>query len=151
MAAWLSQPKGDRLTNWKDWAIASVVVWLGPLPLGVAVLALAYVLSALFGLESSEQSAHPLAALFIVGFILVFSPLMSWAGVLTALVPAWWLVRSGAGGWASFSALGVAAGTVAGSFFENFATAIAAVFGLLAALTFRWVLFRLRPEIFTAR
>lgn len=149
MAAWRSRPKGDQLTSWKDWAIASVAVWLGAAPIGLILLALAYLLSAVLGLSSDPEAAHPLAVLYILGFVLFFSPVMAWAGVLVALGPAWWLLRLGAGGWASFAALGLGAGALGGSFFQGFAPGIAAMHGLLAGLAFRWVLFRLRPAIFT--
>jgi len=149
MAAWHSQPRGDRLTSWKDWAIASVAVWLGAFPVGLALLALAYLLSTIFGLAGSADMAHPLAALYVVGYVLFFSPVLSWAGVLVALVPAWWLLRWGLGGWASFATLGLVAGAIAGSFFQGFAPGVAAAYGLLAALAFRRILFQLRPAIFT--
>ena len=151
MGVWRSQPAGDRLLCWRDWAVASVVVWLGAAPLGLGVLALAYLFSAVFGLSGATDMRHPLAALYVIGYILLFAPVLSWAGVLLALAPVWWLLRRGAGGWASFATLGLAAGTVAGTLFQGFAPGIAAAYGVLAALVFRWIFFGLHPAIFTTR
>jgi len=105
---------------------------------------------AAFGLSGSAGATHPLAALYLLDYILLFAPVLSWAGVLLALGPAWWLLRQNAGGRASFAALGLGAGGFAVSLFQGFEPLIAAVFGLLAALVFRWILFRLNQAIFTA-
>ncbi|MFN3954432.1 MAG: hypothetical protein ACK4LQ_08250 [Pararhodobacter sp.] len=149
MAAWRS-PRAAR-PGWKGWVLSSLAVWLAPLPLGLGVLVLAYGLGVLLSLDDMLDAAHPLVVVHVAGYLLFFSPLMSWLGLLLALPLAWFLVRRGWGGWASFAVLGLAAGTLAGALLPNFAPAVASAFGLLAALAFRWILFRLSPEIFTAR
>ena len=151
MAVWRSTPGHDRHTRWKDWAIAAVAVWLGAVPLGLAVLALAYLLGTLPGLSGAPGVTHPLAALYILGYVLFFSPMLSWAGLLLALPPAWLMLRRGFAGWGSFGMLGLISGTLAGGFFDGFTPTVAGLHGLAAALAFRWILFRLSPEIFTAR
>lgn len=98
MAAWFSRPGGDRMIRWRDWAVAAVAVWLGAIPAGLMVLIVAYPLSAAFNLTGSETVAIPLAALYVVGYLLFFSPLLSWAGILLALPLAWLLLRRGIGG-----------------------------------------------------
>jgi len=148
MAAWRSRPAGDRLLSWRDWAVASVLVWLGPAPMALALLALTHLVSAGFGWSVSAQNTHPLSMLYILGYILLFAPVLSWTGLLVALGPVWWLLRKGAGGWASFAVLGLVTGAVVGGALQGAVSA--AVFGLPAALVFRWILFRLRPAIFTA-
>ena len=149
MAAWRSVPHGHRALGWKDWAIATAVIWLTPIPLGIAVLALAYGLSALIGATSVPDATHPVLALFLLGYVLLFSPMFSWAGLVVAIAPAWGLLRLGRGGWASFLALGLLAGGLAGAMFQGFSGAMGAVFGMIAALAFRWSLSRLNREIFT--
>ena len=152
MAMWRSRAGGNRDASWKDWAIASVTVWLAPVFLGVAVLALAYAISTAVGATgSSSEALHPVLALFLAGYVLVFSPMFSWAGLLVAIVPAWALLRLGLGGWASFLALGLVAGALAGGLFQGFSAAMGAGFGGLAALAFRRILSALKPEIFTTR
>lgn len=149
MVAWRS-PRGAR-PGWTVWVLASLAVWLAPLPLGLLLLALAHGLAAILSLDGAPDAAHPLLVMHLFGFVMFFSPILSWIGVLLALVPAWLLVRRGWGGWASFAGLGLLAGTLAGAMVPNFAAAIASGFGLFSALAFRWILFRLAPEIFTAR
>lgn len=156
MAAVFSRPGGDRLIGWKTWALAALTVWLGAIPAGLAVLLVAYPLSAVFGLTNSDAVAHPLAALYVVGYLLFFSPLLSWAGILLALPFAWLALRRGIGGWVVFALLGVVAGSVASGFFEHFAdswggAAAGLIHGLLSALAFRWLLARLQPDAFTDR
>ena len=151
MAAWGSAGGRDvRLRFW-DWLLASLAVWLGALVLGAAMVALGMALSALMGLGAPEDDrAHPLMLLFVTGYIFLFSPVFSWLGILLALPAVWLLLRWGAGGWASFALLGAGAGTLAGLLIPGFLTLMASLFGLLAALAFRWVLARRRPEIFHA-
>ena len=150
MAAWGSTGgKGSRL-RLSDWLLASLTVWLGAMVLGAAVTALATWLSALMGLgRPDEETAHPLLLLFLTGYILLFSPLFSWLGLVLALPAVWLLLRKGAGGWASFALLGAGAGTLAGLLIPGFLTLMASLFGLLAALAFRWVLALRRPEVFS--
>ena len=150
MAAWRSAPGRERRPGLADWAIASVVVWLGPLPLGAALLALSMAASAWLGLGNPEGTAHPLILPFVVGYILFFSPVFSWIGLALALPVVGFLVGRGLGGWASFALLGTAAGTVGGLLIPGFVTLLAATHGALAALAFRWLLKLRRPEIFIA-
>lgn len=148
MAVWRSQPAGDRLLNRRDWALASVVVWLGTVPLGLGLAGLAYLASAGVSPPDPVELPRLLVALYLLGYLLIFSPILSWVGVLLALAPVWWLLRNGAGGWGSFAALGLGAGGVAGALFHG--VVIAAAWGLLAALCFRRILFLRRPGIFTS-
>lgn len=52
-----------------------------------------------------------LATLCVTGYILFFSPVLPWAGMLLALAPVWWLLRRGAG-WVGFAPLRLAAGAL---------------------------------------
>lgn len=149
MPAWRSRPEGNRQTLWLDWALPAVLVWLAPLPIGGVVVLANYLLSMAFGLATSGEAAHPLAVTFFLGYVLFFSPMLSWAGVLVALAPAWVLLRLGLGGWASFMFVGLMAGAMAGSFFQGFHFAASAAYGMFAALAFRWLMMRRNPAIFT--
>ncbi len=151
MAAWRSDPGGDRRLGGGAWLLASVTAWLGPALPGLALLAMAFGASRLWGLSGGAEAAHPLAAVYVAGFVLVFSPVLSWVGVLVALVPAWMLLRRGWGGWASFGALGLVAGMLAGTMVQGFLPGLAAAHGVVAALLFRWVFCLIEPDIFTAR
>ncbi|MCC5988521.1 MAG: hypothetical protein JJT95_12630 [Pararhodobacter sp.] len=150
MAAWRSAPDSGRELSFADWAIASVAVWLGALPLGAALVALAMAISAFLDLGPPDGSTHPLILPFVIGYILFFSPMFSWIGLLLALPPVLLLLRKGAGGWASFALLGAVAGTLGGLMIPGFVTLIAAIHGTLAALAFRWILKIRRPTVFHA-
>ena len=150
MAAWVSTGGNGSRLRLSDWVLASLAVWLGALLLGVAVIAFATGVSALLGMGAPEDdAAHPLVALFVTGYILLFSPMFSWLGIILALPAVWLLLRGGAGGWASFALLGAGAGTLAGLLIPGFLTLMASLFGTLAALVFRWVLALRRPEVFS--
>ena len=150
MAAWASAGGEESRLRLSDWLLASLAVWLGAVVLGAAMVALGTALSALMGLGAPEDDgAHPLVALFVTGYILLFSPMFSWLGIILALPAVWLLLRGGAGGWASFALLGAGAGTLAGLLIPGFLTLMASLFGLLAALAFRWVLALRRPEVFS--
>ena len=149
MTAWRSAPGRERKLTFADWAIASVAVWLGALPLGAALVALSMAISAVLDLGAPDEGAHPLILPFVIGYILFFSPMFSWIGLLLALPLVWLLLRKGAGGWSSFALLGAVAGTAAGLMIPGFVTLLAAIHGTLAALAFRWILKIRQPEVFS--
>lgn len=141
---------GRRGPGWGTIGLAAALVWGAPSVLGLGVLGLAYGLSRATGTMEVGMDRHPLLMLFFAGYALLFSPLLSWIGIGLALGPAVWLARRGTG-WAGFLALGLLAGTLAGAMVPGFATLIAAVYGGLAALAFRWALGRMEPEVFAPR
>lgn len=152
MAAWRSARFGDQRVGWRTWLLASVVVWAAPFVLGLGLVGLAYLVSRIFGLSHGEGALHPLAPVFVVGFILMSSVIISWLGLILALLPAWGLLHKGRGGWASFALLGAGTGSVVGLLVHGFMPlALTAVHGVFAALVFRWIFSWIDPGIFTAR
>lgn len=137
---------GPARPGWGTIGLAAVLVWATPCLLGILVLGLAFGISHATGTLELEMDRHPLLALFMAGYVLFFSPLLSWIGICLAILPAGWLIRRGRAGWRSFLLLGLLAGTLAGSMVPGFGTAIAAAYGALAALGFLWAVRRLQPR-----
>jgi len=164
MPAWRSRPDGQRGLVSRDWILASVTVWLGAPVLGAGLLLLTFPLTgALMTLTGNPDSDGPAAAAFLLllymSYALIFSPVISWAGLGLAIPAAWMLLARGLGGWSSFLVLGLVAGGLAGlllpqvvGFFDTAEGSLTgAAFGASAAPVFRGVLFLRRREIFTAR
>lgn len=135
MSLFASPPNLHR-AGWRVWAMSIALIYLGPMALGLGVLALAYVA----GLALPEGSGL-LASLYIGGFILFFSPILSWVGLLVALPLAAVLMARGVAGWGSFAVLGLIVGGVAGAALGDGYLFIAPLFGVLAAVTFRAIFF----------
>lgn len=129
--------------GWVALLLSGLAVWLLPVPVGVLLLTLAMGLGAGLGLDGTGGDLHPLLALHIAGWVFLFSPMLSWIGLIAAIPAAAWLVWRGWAGWVSFALLGLGSGTLAGSLVPGFATVIAALWGLMAAIVFRWLALRL--------
>lgn len=150
MAAWRSVPGGHRAARWRDWAVAAGAVWVGASVLGIAVLAVTAAISAALGLAApGGEGAHPLIVPFVLGYVLFFSPMLSWVGIALALPGVAVLLARGWGGWASFLILGLVAGAVATIPFAGFGTWVGMGFGGPAALAFRRMFVWIRPSAFT--
>lgn len=139
MSAFRSEP-GLQRAGWRVWAMATALIWLGPVVLGLVLLALAYALGA--GMDATGGHGA-LGTVYITGFIFFFSPILSWIGLLVALPAAAWLMSHGLGGWASFTLLGLVVGLVAGLGLGGGYVFLAPLFGALAALIFRRTFFTL--------
>jgi hypothetical protein len=129
---------GMHRAGWRVWATAAALIWMIPCALGIAVLGLAY------GAGIVLPEGHALlATLYILGFVLFFSPILSWLGLIIALPLAALLMARGWAGRGSFAALGLATGLIAGAMVGDGYLLLGPVFGLLAALGFRAVFFAL--------
>ena len=138
MAALRSTP---LQAGWRPLLLAGAAVWALPVPVGAGLLMLALALGQLTGLDGTGAPVHPLVAIHLTGWVMLFSPVLSWLGLLPALPVAGWMLRSGRGGWASFALLGLLAGVVGSWMAPGFSSLVAALWGLLAALVFRKMVF----------
>jgi hypothetical protein len=127
--------------GWRSLTLAGAAVWALPVPLGVGLLMLALALGQVTGLDNSGAATHPLVAIHLTGWVMLFSPVLSWVGLIPALPVAGWMLRTGRGGWANFALLGLAAGVVGSWFVPGFSSLLAAAWGMLAALAFRRLVF----------
>lgn len=150
MAALRSAPRGDRSLGLGSWVVGLLTTWIAPSMIGLVLIALATALSR----GGVAQDAGWLVGLLAAGWVLVFSPLLSWIG-LVALAPLFWLLlRAGRAGWASSMAAGALAGlgamvalTAIGS---GMAVLIVVPFGAVAALILRATLGWLAPGAMAA-
>ena len=108
MAAWRSAPEGLRLVGGGAWAMAILGTWMLPALLGLGLALLATGLGSAFG-----ERPGWLLGLHAAGWVLFFSPLLSWIGLI-ALAPLMaLLLRRGRAGWLSAMAAGLLAGMLA--------------------------------------
>lgn len=149
MAAWRSAPRGDRQVGAGAWVVAILGTWAVPALLGLGLAGLG------LSLGRVTDGAGWALALVSIGWVLAFSPLLSWVGLL-ALAPLFWLLlRGGRAGWASAMAAGAVASLAALAALSAFGGGMAALivlpFGIVAALILRGVLGWLAPEALAAR
>jgi len=144
----------------RSWLIAAGVAWLAAPVLGLVLLALGTLALGLVQTGAQPSTAaRVLGWVYGAGFALVWTPMFSWIGMVLAVPLAMRLVRAGRVGLAGFALLGLAVGALcgagltaaAGGTAVGFWAGFGALAGLVAALPFRWALFRLEPEIFTNR
>jgi hypothetical protein len=147
MAAISSAPRGDRLVGAGAWALALVGTWSLPPLLGLALAAAAMGLGSL-----TDSMAHGLLALHAIGWILIYSPILSWMGLIPLVPLAWMLLRHGRAGWASIMVAGVVAGMAAlvplSAIGGGSAAGIVLPFGAFSALVLRAILARVAPTAF---
>lgn len=145
MAALRSPRHGDRSLGLGSWVVGLLTTWIAPSMIGLVLIALATALSR----GGVAQDTGWLVGLLAAGWVLVFSPLLSWIG-LVALVPLFWLLlRAGRAGWASSMAAGALAGLAAMAALTAMGSAMAMLivvpFGAAAALILRAALGWLAP------
>lgn len=119
--------------------LAFVLLWIAPVGLGLFVIVLAMPIGRLW--------ADWGLGLWLFANLLVFSPLYSWIGWLTALPPVLLALRQGWFGWLVAFLIGAGSGLVAGALAE---TEVALPFGVAALVALRAVLGRilqLRPRV----
>lgn len=138
--------------------MAAAMVWVAAPIVGLILVILSTILLGLSdGGGAATLLTRSLAWLSVTGFMLVWSPVFSWIGLLPAVPVVAWLLRVGRGGAGSFGLLGLALGAVCGAAIMALAGGTAIAFwglfgggvGLASALALRRALFWLEPEIFT--
>lgn len=149
MAALRSRPGGDRQVGIGSWVVGLLATWAVPSVLGLGLAGVATLLG-----QAGVHREGWLLTLHATGWVLVFSPLLSWMG-LVALAPLFWLMlRRGQAGWASTMAAGALAAALALVPLSAMGGAMAGVivvpFGAAAALILRATLGWLAPAALAA-
>ncbi len=149
MALFRSARRGDRVMTTRNWIRAYALIWLLPVPLGIILSAFAVLLRLPFELLEAEISAETaISVIFGLGVFLILMPIFSWTGLVLSFPILWLVLRLGLGGLVTFALGGVLAATMSSVALGGMAIEIPIVFGILSALTFRWLLLRRTPEIF---
>lgn len=150
MAMLASARGGQRLLGWRDWLAALLVVWIAPALLGAGLVGLGMLFGGPEFREAADAGAsQALIVLFLLGYVLLFSPVLSWIGLLIALPLVWMLLRFGLAGWLNMASMGAIAGLLAAGAVQGFHPLLPMVFGTLAALGFRAMLRARKPQAFT--
>ena len=139
--------RGDGLIPWRDWLAVTLLAWLAPPILGVALLLTHLVLIAAAGLFGATLP-ESVAGFFAFSLIAVFAPILSWIGFLVALPIILLVLRQGWGGWGSFVLGGLTVGALIAFLIGGGSELVVVPIGVLSALTWRWAMGRLRPEFF---
>ena len=149
MVLFRSARRGDRAMTWRDWFKAYALIWLLPVPAGIIFSAVAVLLRLPFELLEAEIPAESaISVIFGLGVFLILTPIFSWIGLFLSLPIVWLVLRLGLGGWVTFALGGVLAAAMSSVALGGMAVEIPIVFGVLSALTFRWMLLRRTPEVF---
>lgn len=149
MAALASAALGNRSLPLRDWALAYFVTWIWPVPVGLTMLVLFFGLS--WGLRAIGLNVpfdSGLVAVYILGWVLVFAPVLSWIGLALSVPFVWLCLRFGWGGWVSFVLGGTIAGWMASWAIGGMTVLVPVGLGLVSALIMRLLLGMLRPSVF---
>lgn len=149
MAALYSARRGDRGLTWRDWLAGYAATWILPVPLGLLMLVLPVLYMWPFdALGWPIPAQEPVSYIFGLGWVVLFTPMLSWIGLLISAPLVWAVLRLGLGGWVNFLLGGALAGALAASFLDGmhalFPASVGAVSGVTCRLVFNW----LRPEVF---
>ncbi len=144
-----SARNGDRILTWRDWMKAYAIIWLLPVPVGIVLSAFAILLRLPFELLQADIPAETaISVVFGLGVFLILMPIFSWIGLILSFPLVWLALRLGIGGWVSFALGGVLTALISSVALGGLTPEIPITFGILSALTFRWLLLRRTPEIF---
>jgi len=131
---WRTDEAAGRAITWGQWTAALLIALLVPVPAGLLMV---HVIAPL--LPSAATGPVELAFL---GVLLVYSPALSWVGLVPGALLLRRALRRGVGGWATALVLGLILGTV----LANWLGALAWMLGTVQALIF-WIALHLRAGI----
>lgn len=149
MAALHSAHRGDRALSWRDWCAGYGATWVLPAPLGLAMLVLPILYQWPFQMLGWPVPAQePVSYVFGLGWVILFSPMLTWIGLLISVPVVWATLRLGLGGWLVFLIGGGAVGALSANILDGMHALFPALIGALSGYICRLVLKWLRPEVF---
>ena len=141
MSIWRSRVGGHRLVGWSDLAVAALAAWVVPMVPGLALMAMVPVMGLI-----PASAGEPALLAGTLGVALVFSPLLSWVGLLIGVPLSVLCLARGWFGWGVALAVGaMSAGIAAGAL--DMAAGVTLTVGAGAAAVFRAVLIAMRPGL----
>jgi len=149
MAAFYSAGRGERALTWRDWLAGYAATWIVPVPLGLMMLVLPLLYMWPFEALGWPIPAHdPVSYVFGLGWVVLFTPMLSWIGILISVPIVWSVLRMGLGGWVNFLFGGALMGALAASMLDGMHALFPALVGAFSGVICRIVFCWLRPEVF---
>jgi hypothetical protein len=147
-----SAPQGQRAFGLRDWAVAYVVTWIWPAPVGLILLAVPLLVAwALRWMDVTLGHDSGLMLVFGLGWVLFFAPLVTWVGLILSLPLVWAALRFGRAGWITFVLGGALTGWMAAGLIGGMAPVAPILFAVLSALVLRLLMGMMQPTAFLVK